>query len=52
MNEGDTLIIDSGYYSFEDGLSLDVDRVTVIGRGMEETILDFKNQQSELKGFL
>ena len=42
MNEGDTLIIESGYYSFEDGLSLDVDGVTVAGRGMEETILDFK----------
>ena len=52
MNEGDTLIIDSGYYSSEDGLSLDVDRVTVIGRGMEETILDFKNQQSGAQGFL
>ena len=46
MNEGDTLIIESGYYQFEDGLSLDVDGVTVVGRGMEKTILDFKNQQS------
>ena len=44
MNEGDTLIIKSGYYSFEDGLSLDVNNVTVIGEGMEETVLDFKNQ--------
>ena len=52
MNEGDTLIIESGYYDFEDGLSLDVDGVTVIGRGMEETILDFKNQQSGAQGFL
>ena len=52
MNEGDTLIIESGYYDFEDGLSLDVDGVTVVGRGMEETILDFKNQQSGAQGFL
>ena len=52
MNEGDTLIIKSGYYSFEDGLSLDVNNVTVTGEGMEETVLDFKNQQSGAQGFL
>ena len=52
INEGDTLIIESGYYEFEDGLSLDVDGVTVVGRGMKETILDFKNQQSGAQGFL
>ena len=46
MSEGDTLLIKSGYYLFEDGLSLDVDDVTVIGEGMNETVLDFKNQQS------
>ena len=28
MEEGDTLIIKSGYYKFEDGLSLDVDAVS------------------------
>ena len=43
------MIIDSGYYSFEDGLSLDVDRVTVIGRGMEETILILRINNQELK---
>ena len=32
IEEGDTLIIKSGYYKFEDGLSLDVDDVTVKGR--------------------
>jgi len=52
MSEGDTLLIKSGYYLFEDGLSLDVDDVTVIGEGMDETILDFKNQQSGAQGFL
>ena len=52
INKGDTLIIESGYYEFEDGLSLDVDGVTVVGRGMKETILDFKNQQSGAQGFL
>ena len=52
MSEGDTLLIKSGYYLFEDGLSLDVNDVTVIGEGMDETILDFKNQQSGAQGFL
>ena len=52
MNEGDTLVIESGYYEFEDGLSLDVSNVTIKGEGMEKTILDFKNQQSGAQGFL
>ena len=52
MSEGDVLIIKSGYYKFEDGLSLDVNQVTIIGEGMNETILDFQNQQSGAQGFL
>jgi parallel beta-helix repeat protein len=52
MSEGDTLLIKSGYYLFEDGLSLDVDNVTIIGEGLNKTILDFKNQQSGAQGFL
>ena len=51
MSEGDTLLIKSGYYLFEDGLSLDVDNVTIIGEGLDKTILDFKNQQSGAQGF-
>ena len=52
IEEGDTLIIKSGYYKFEDGLSLDVDNVTVKGEGIDSTILDFKNQQSGAQGLL
>jgi len=52
MNEGDTLTIRSGYYAFEDGLSLDIDNVVIKGEGMNETILDFKNQQSGAQGLL
>ena len=52
MERGDTLIIKSGYYEFEDGLSLDVSDVTVKGEGIENTILDFKNQQSGAQGLL
>ena len=50
LESGDTLIIQSGYYEFEDGLSLDVNDVTVKGEGIEDTILDFKNQQSGAQG--
>ena len=46
MQEGDTVIIQSGYYSFEDGLSLDVDGVTIKGAGIDKTVLDFKHQKS------
>ena len=52
MSEGDTLLIKAGYYNFEDGLSLDVNGVMVIGEGMDKTILDFKNQQSGAQGLL
>ena len=52
MEEGDILLIKSGYYSFEDGLSLDIDGVKVVGEGMDKTILDFKNQQSGAQGLL
>ena len=52
MSEGDTLVIKSGYYSFEDGLSLDVDNVIITGEGMDKTILDFKDQKSGAQGLL
>ena len=52
IEEGDTLIIKSGYYKFEDGLSLDVDDVVVRGEGIDNTVLDFKNQQSGAQGLL
>ncbi len=52
MSEGDTLVIKSGYYSFEDGLSLDVDNVIIAGEGMDKTILDFKDQKSGAQGLL
>ena len=52
LKDGDTLIIDSGNYIFEDSLSLDVDNVTIKGKGMNETILDFKNQKTGAQGLL
>ena len=52
MKDGDTLIIDSGNYVFEDSLSLDVDNVTIKGKGMNKTILNFKDQKSGAQGLL
>ena len=52
MKDGDTLIIDSGNYIFEDSLSLDVNNVTIKGKGMNKTILNFKDQKSGAQGLL
>jgi parallel beta-helix repeat protein len=49
---GDTLVLPSGRFVFADGLSLDVDGVTIRGAGAEETILSFKGQASGSEGLL
>ena len=50
--EGDTLKLAKGIYYFEDGLSLDVDNVTIEGAGMDDTILNFSKQASGAQGLL
>ena len=52
IESGDVLYIEEGVYNLEDGLSLDVDDVTVQGAGMNKTILNFKKQLSGAQGFL
>jgi len=52
LSSGDILTLSPGTFVFEDGLSLDVDEVIVRGSGMDETILDFKNQMSGAQGLL
>jgi parallel beta-helix repeat protein len=52
INSGDTLRLSKGTYYFEDGLSLDVDGVTIEGAGMNETILNFSKQASGAQGLL
>ena len=49
---GDTIILKEGFYSFSDGLSLDVDDVRLIGEGMDKSILSFSNQKSGAQGLL
>ena len=52
LSSGDIITLSPGTFVFEDGLSLDVDEVIVRGSGINETILDFKNQMSGAQGLL
>ncbi|WP_273462747.1 parallel beta-helix domain-containing protein [Sandarakinorhabdus limnophila] len=49
---GDTVHIAAGRYALADGLSLDVDGVTVKGDGPDKTILDFTAQKVAGEGLL
>jgi parallel beta-helix repeat protein len=50
---GDTIRIGSGTFSFTRPLSLfDIENVTISGEGMDETVLDFKNQVEGAEGLL
>jgi len=49
---GDEIVIEAGRYELTDGLSLDVDNVTVRGAGPDDTILDFTGQQGAGEGLL
>ena len=49
---GDEIALGAERYVLTDGLSLDVDRVTVRGAGMEATVLDFTGQQGSGEGLL
>jgi parallel beta-helix repeat protein len=49
---GDTVEIGAGRFDLTDGLSLDVDKVTVRGAGPAATILSFKGQKGAGEGLL
>ena len=49
---GDTVLLGTGKFELTDGLSLDVDGVTVRGSGMDSTVLSFANQQGAGEGLL
>ncbi|MFN2259591.1 MAG: parallel beta-helix domain-containing protein, partial [Parasphingopyxis sp.] len=49
---GDTVQIGAGRFELTDGLSLDVDNVTVRGAGSNATILDFSNQMGAGEGLM
>ena len=49
---GDEIIFGKGTFVLSDGLSLDVDGVTVRGAGPDATVLDFTGQQGSGEGLL
>lgn len=49
---GDVVELGAGRFALEDGLSLDVDGVTVKGAGMYATVLDFAGQKGAGEGLL
>lgn len=49
---GDVVALGAGRFEFTDGLSLDVDDVTVTGAGQDKTILSFKGQKGAGEGLL
>ena len=49
---GDVIELGAGRFVLTDGLSLDVDGVTLRGAGMDATILDFTTQQGAGEGLL
>ncbi len=51
-DSGDIILLAEGRYPLVDGLSLDVDGVTIRGAGAEATILDFSDQQGAGEGLL
>ncbi len=52
VQPGDEIVLEAGRYAISDGLSLDVDGVTVRGAGMDGTVLDFTGQQGAGEGLL
>ncbi|MGC8001490.1 hypothetical protein, partial [Salmonella enterica] len=49
---GDVVEMAAGRYELSDGLSLDVDGVTVKGAGPDATVLSFKGQKGAGEGLL
>ena len=49
---GDEVVLGPGRFVLTDGISLDVDGVTLRGAGMDRTVLDFSGQQDAGEGLL
>jgi len=49
---GDVIELEAGLYEFVGSLSLDVDNVTLRGRGMDKTVLSFKKQDAGSEGLI
>lgn len=49
---GDEVVLGAGRFAIDDGLSLDVNGVTLRGAGMNATVLDFSGQKGSGEGLL
>lgn len=49
---GDEIVLEAGRFALTDGLSLDIDGVTVRGAGMHASVLDFSGQEGAGEGLL
>lgn len=49
---GDEIVLESGRFELSDGLSLDVDGVTLRGAGVDASVLDFATQKDAGEGLL
>ena len=49
---GDEILLPAGEFSFTDGLSLDADRVSLVGAGQDQTVLSFAGQTGAGEGLL
>ncbi|MBD59121.1 MAG: hypothetical protein CL808_03230 [Citromicrobium sp.] len=49
---GDEIVLEAGRFDLTDGLSLDVDGVTLRGAGMHASVLDFSSQRGAGEGLL
>jgi parallel beta-helix repeat protein len=52
VSAGSTVAFGEGTFKFKTGLSLDVDDVTIVGQGMDKTILSFLGQTDGAQGLL
>ena len=50
--EGETITLPEGTFEMTDGLSLDIDGVTISGAGIGKTVLDFSGQRGSGEGLL
>ena len=49
---GSTVNLSAGIFDIKMGLSLDIDRVKLLGKGPDKTILSFKNQNAGSEGLI
>ncbi|MEQ9144615.1 MAG: parallel beta-helix domain-containing protein [Parvibaculaceae bacterium] len=52
VEPGDTILLPAGTFALTDGLSLDIDGVTIRGQGPDATVLSFKGQEAGGEGLL